>query len=172
METTMQNQPDSRLEELFLDELKEVYGAEQHQLQVLLLLKKAASSLKLQNVIASHIDDTREHVSRLEIIFGKMGQPAEARVSEAILGITRAAEDVITATQKGTATRDAGIIVAAQKLEHYEITSYGSLAQHARTLEYDEMEEILELSLFEEKEADDLFTALAENYINAEARRE
>jgi ferritin-like metal-binding protein YciE len=172
MEKTIQNQPDSRLEELFLDELKEVYGAEQHQLQVLPLLKKAASSLKLQNVIASHLDDTREHISRLEIIFEKMGQLAEAKVSEAILGITRAAEDVIAATLKGTATRDAGIIVAAQKLEHFEITSYGSLANHARTLEYDEIEEILELSLFEEKEADDLFTALAENYINTEARRE
>jgi ferritin-like metal-binding protein YciE len=172
MEPTIQNRPDSKLEDLFLDELREIYGAEQHQLQVLPLLKKAASSLKLQNVIASHLDDTREQISRLEILFEKIGQTAEARISEAILGIIRAAEDVITATEKGTATRDAGIIVAVQKLEHYEITSYGSLAQHARTLEYDEMEEILELSLFEEKEADDLLTALAENYINAEARRE
>ena len=172
MEPTIQNRPDSKLEDLFLEELRDIYGAEQHQLQVLPLLKKAASSLKLQNVIASHLDDTREQISRLEILFEKIGQTAEARISEAILGIIRGAEDVITATEKGTATRDAGIIVAVQKLEHYEITSYGSLAQHARTLEYDEMEEILELSLFEEKEADDLLTALAENYINAEARRE
>ena len=172
METTMQNKPDSKLEELFLDELKEAYGAEQHQLQVLPLLKKAASSLKLQNVIASHLDDTREHIRRLENIFEKMGKPAEALISEAIMGLTRAAENIIATTEKATATRDAGIIVAVQKLEHYEITSYGSLAQHARTLEYDEIEEILELSLYEEKEADDLFTALAENYINAEARRE
>ena len=172
MEQTMQNPPDSKLEDLFLNELREIYGAEQHQLQVLPLLKKAASSLKLKNVIASHLDDTREQISRLEILFARIGQTAEARLSEAILGIVRAAEDVISATEKGTATRDAAIIVAVQKLEHYEITSYGSLAQHARTLEYDEIEEILELSLFEEKEADDLFTALAENYINAEARRE
>lgn len=172
MEPTIQNRPDSKLEDLFFEELREIYGAEQHQLQVLPLLKKAASSLKLQNVIASHLDDTREQISRLEILFEKIGQTAEARISEAILGIIRAAEDVITATEKGTATRDAGIIVAVQRLEHYEITSYGSLAQHARTLEYDEMEEILELSLFEEKEADDLLTALAENYINSEARRE
>ena len=172
MEPTIQNRPDSKLEDLFLEELRDIYGAEQHQLQVLPLLKKAASSLKLQNVIASHLDDTREQISRLEILFEKMGQTAEARISEAILGIIRGAEDVITATEKGTATRDAGIIVAVQRLEHYEITSYGSLAQHARTLEYDEMEEILELSLFEEKEADDLLTALAENYINSEARRE
>jgi len=172
MEPTIQNRPDSKLEDLFLDELREIYGAEQHQLQVLPLLKKAASSLKLKNVIASHFDDTREQISRLEILFAKIGQTVEGRISEAILGITRAAEDVISATEKGTATRDAGIIVAIQKLEHYEISTYGSLAQHARTLEYDELEEILELSLFEEKEADDLLTALAENYINAEARRE
>ncbi len=172
MEPTIQNRPDFKLDDLFLDELREVSGAEQHQLQILPLLKKAASSLKLQNVIASHLDDTREQISRLEVLFEKMGQTAEARISEAILGIIRGAEDVIAATEKGTATRDAGIIVAVQRLEHYEITSYGSLAQHARTLEYDEMEEILELSLIEEKEADDLLTALAENYINAEARRE
>jgi len=172
METTTPNRPDSKLEELFLDELKEVYGSEQHQLTLLLLLKKAASSLKLQNVIANHLDDTREHIIRLENVFQLMGRPAEARTSEAILGITRAAEDVIGTTEKNTATRDAGLIVAIQKLEHYEITSYGSLAQHARTLEYDDIEEILELSLFEEKEADDLLTALAENYINTAASKE
>jgi ferritin-like metal-binding protein YciE len=172
MKTISQNRPDSRLEELFLDELREIYGAERHQLNVLLLLKKAASSQKLKNVLASHLDDTREQIRRLENVFEKMGQPAEARVSEAVLGITRAAEDVIAGTEKATATRDAGIIVVTQQLEHYEIASYGSLAQHARTLEYDEVEEVLELSLYEEKEADDLLTALAENYINTEARKE
>src|SRR5258708_11979660 len=118
METTMQNQPGSKLEELFLDELKEVYGAEQHQLQVLPLLKKAASSLKFQNVLASHLDDTREQISRLEIIFTKMGQPAEARISDAVLGIPRPAEDVITATQNDTATPNAAIIVSAHPLHH------------------------------------------------------
>ncbi|MBS1601232.1 MAG: DUF892 family protein [Bacteroidetes bacterium] len=172
MKTMSQNKPDSRLEELFLDELRALYGAEQHQLNVLLLLKKAASSQKLKNVLASHLDETREHIARLEIVFGKIGYAAEARVSETVLGITRAAEDIIAGTERATATRDAGIIVAAQQLEHYEITRYGSLAQHARTLEYDEVEEVLEQSLFEEKEADDLLTAVAENYINTEARKE
>ena len=89
MEQTMQNRPDAKLEDLFLDELKEIYGAELHQLQVLPLLKKAASSLKLQNVLASHLDDTREQISRLKTIFEKMGQTAETRISEAILGITQ-----------------------------------------------------------------------------------
>jgi ferritin-like metal-binding protein YciE len=163
---------ESRLEGLFLKELSELYGAEKHQLNVLPLLKKAASSQKLQNVLASHLDDTREQIGRLETIFQKMGHPAETRTSEAILGITRETEMVIGATAPGTATRDAGLIAATQKLEHYEITSYGSLAQHARTLEFDELEELLECSLMEEKEADDLLTALAENYINEDARRE
>jgi ferritin-like metal-binding protein YciE len=167
-----QNIPDSHLRGLFMDELKELYGAEKHQLHVLPVLKKAASSQKLQNVLASHLDDTREQLRRLEAVFQKMGVEAEARTSEAILGITREAENVIAGTQRGTATRDAGIIVATQKLEHYEITSYGSLAQHARTLEYDDIEEALEASLMEEKDADDLLTALAENYINDEAKRE
>jgi ferritin-like metal-binding protein YciE len=167
-----EGQKDTSLEGLFLEELKELYGAEKHQLLILPMLKKAASSLKLQNVLASHLDETREHIVRLEMIFDKMGHKAEARLSEAILGLTREGEIVIEATGKETATRDAGIIVAVQKLEHYEITGYGSLAQHARTLEYDDLEEILELTLVEEKEADDLLTALAENYINIEASRE
>ncbi len=163
---------DSSLENLLLDELVDLYGAEQQQLMVLPLLKRAASSLKLQNVLANHLDDTREHIHRLEEVFQKLGTEPRARTSEAILGLTREAEKVIEGTPKETATRDAGIIVAVQKLEHYEISSYGSLANHARTLEYDDIEEILELSLFEEKEADDLLTSLADNYINMEAGKE
>lgn len=171
MEPMIDKRP-SRLEELFLDELKDLYGAEQHQLLVLPLLKHAASSQKLKNVLSSHLDETREQIGRLEAIFEKTGHQPEARTPEAILGITREAEKVIGDTAPDSATRDAGLIVAAQKLEHYEITSYGSLAQHARTLDYDEIDEILETSLMEEKDADDLLTALAENYINGEASRE
>jgi ferritin-like metal-binding protein YciE len=163
---------DSQLKSLFINELREVYGAEKQQLVVLPLLKKAAASLKLRNVIANHLDDTREQLRRLESIFSLLGHPAVAHAPEAIFGITREAEQVIASTNSETATRDAGLIVAAQKIDHYEITSYGSLATHARTLGYDEIEELLELSLYEEKESDDLFTALAENYINAEANRE
>jgi ferritin-like metal-binding protein YciE len=160
------------MEKLFLDELKEVYGAEKRQMIVLPLLKKAASSLRLQNMLANHLYTTREHISRLKKIFNLLGKVPEYRQSEPLLGIGREAETVIETTEKGTATRDAGLIVAAQKLEHYEISSYGSLAQLARTLEYDDILDILEMTLIEEKEADDLLTALAENYINTEARRE
>jgi ferritin-like metal-binding protein YciE len=162
----------SKLKALFLEELRALYGAERLQLNVLPLLKQAASSQKLRNVLAAHLDDTTGQIGRLEAIFAKMGQEPEARTSEAILGITREAETVIAGTASSTATRDAGLIAAAQKLEHYEITSYGSLAEHARTLDYDDVDLLLEASLMEEKEADDLLTALAENYINGEARDE
>jgi ferritin-like metal-binding protein YciE len=171
MEKTTDRQS-SQLDELFLDELRDLYGDEQCQLHVLPLLKHAASSQKLKNVLSSHLDDTREQIARLEAIFERTGHKPEVRNSEAILGITREAEKVIAGTAAQSATRDAGLIVAAQKLEHYEITSYGSLAQHARTLGYDDIDELLEASLMEEKEADDLLTALAENYINGEASRE
>jgi ferritin-like metal-binding protein YciE len=162
----------SRMQELFLEELKELYGAEKHQLQVLPLLRQAAASQKLKNVFSSHLEDTREQIARLEAIFGKMKISPAARTSEAILGITREVEIVISEMAPGTATRDAGLIVAAQKLEHFEITGYGSLAQHARTLDLDEVDQLLEVSLMEEKEQDDLLTAIAENYINDEAKRE
>jgi ferritin-like metal-binding protein YciE len=160
------------LEQLLLNELRELHGAEKQQLIVLPLLKKAASSLKLKNVLSNHLDDTREHIRRLDAIFGMLSTPAEAHAPESIFGITREAEQVIASTAPDTATRDAGLIVAAQKLDHYEISSYGSLATHARTLDLDEVEELLELSLYEEKESDDLLTALAENYINTQASRE
>lgn len=160
------------MEKLFLDELREIYGAEKHQTVILPLLKKAASSLKLQNMLANHLDTTREHIVRLEKIFRMLGKKLVARQSEAVLGIGREAETVIETTEKGTATRDAGLVVAVQKLEHYEISCYGSLAQLARTLEYDDVLDILETTLYDEKEADDLLTALAENYINTEASRE
>jgi ferritin-like metal-binding protein YciE len=160
------------MEQLLLNELRELYGAEKQQLLLLPLLKKAASSQKLKNVLASHLDDTGEHIRRLEAIFRLLNAPAEAHAPESIFGITREAEQVIASTAPDTATRDAGLIVAAQKVDHYEISSYGSLATHARTLDLENIEELLELSLYEEKESDDLLTALAENYINTEASRE
>lgn len=172
MKNETQQHPNTRLESLFLQELGELYGAEKQQLIVLLLLKQAASSLRLRNVLASHLDDTAEQVRRLETIYARLGEPAAARPPEAIFGITREAEQIIASTPAGTATRDAGIVAAAQKIDHYEISSYGSLATHARTLEREEIEELLELSLYEEKESDELLTAVAENYINIEAGKE
>ena len=161
-----------QLEELFQEELRKLYGTEQYQLQLLPLLKHAASSQKLKNVFSSHLEDTREQIGRLEAFFQKSGSHPDAITAEAVVGIKREAEQIIAATADESATRDAGLIVIAQKLEHYEISSYGSLAQHARTLNLEDIDEILEMTLMEEKEMDDLLTALAENYINKEASHE
>ena len=160
------------MEKLFLDELREAYGAEKHQTLILPLLKKAASSLRLQSLLANHLHTTREHITRLEEIFALLQVSPEARPSEGMFGIGREAETVIETTEKGSATRDAGLVMAVQKLKHHEISAYGSLAQMARTLEHDDILDLLELTLYEEKEADDLLTAIAENYINTEASRE
>jgi ferritin-like metal-binding protein YciE len=157
---------------LLIDELKDIYGAEKHQLLLLALVKNAASSLKLRSVLAGHLDCTRDHVIRLEEVFTRLGQNPEDRRSEALLGIAREIEIVIGETAPGTATRDAGLILSAQKLEHYEIATYGSLSQLARTLENDELADTLESILNEEKDLDDLLTSLAENYINSDAVRE
>jgi ferritin-like metal-binding protein YciE len=163
---------DSNLQRLLVEQLKEMYGAEKHQLLLLPLMKRASASLKLQSVLAGHLDSTREQIVQLEEIFTALGEQPEDRKSEAILGIGRECEVVIGETEPGSATRDAGLIVSIQKLEHYEIGSYGSLAQLARTLEYDEIADSLESILLEEKDADDVLTSLAENYINLEASRE
>jgi ferritin-like metal-binding protein YciE len=157
---------------LLIDELKDIYGAEKHQLLLLPLMKNAASSLKLRSVLAGHLDCTRDHVNRLEEVFSHLGLALEERRSEALLGIGRETEMVISETSPGTATRDAGLILSAQKLEHYEIATYGTLSQLARTLEQDELADTLESILNEEKDLDDLLTSLAENYINGEAGRE
>ncbi len=161
-----------KLQSLFIDELKDIYRSEKRQLVILPMLKRSASSLKLCSVLAGHLDSTREHLSRLEEIFKQLEQEPDDRISETILGIVRECETVIGSTEPGTATRDAGLIMSVQKLEHYEIATYGSLAQAARTLELDDLADILETTLVEEKDMDDLLTSLAENYINIEASRE
>ncbi len=163
---------DSRLEALFLKELKDAYGAEKHQQGMLAAMKKTASSLKLQNRLANHLLTTGEQLRRLETIFKLIGRMAEPAHPETLCGIDAGYRQIIEETEEGTATRDVGIILAAQQIEHYEISLYGGLAQLARTLEQDEVAGLLEVSLYEEKDADDLLTSIAENYINPEASHE
>jgi len=163
---------DEKALHLFQEVLKDILGTENHQLLLFPMLKKAASSLKLQNTMARSLDDAREHISRLEQVFILLGQKPLSNPPEAIFGLGRDAEQVISVTEKGSATRDAGLILVAQQIEHYEISVYGNCAQMARNLELDEILDLIEANLFEEKETDDLLTALAENYINAEASLE
>jgi ferritin-like metal-binding protein YciE len=167
-----QSEDKSRLEKFFGDELKDIYWAEKHLVKTLPKMRKAASSAELQNAFADHLEVTKGHVARLEQVFELIGKKAQAKKCEAMEGITKEGEDIIEETEAGTATRDVGLVLAGQKVEHYEIATYGGLAQLARTLGYDQAAEILETTLGEEKEADSTLTKVAENNINYQAAGE
>jgi ferritin-like metal-binding protein YciE len=163
---------DSKLEEFFTDEIKDIYWAEKHLVKTLPKMQKASTSSELQNAIGDHLEQTKEHVTRLEQVFEILGQKPQAKKCDAMEGITKEGESVIEDTEDGTATRDVGVILAGQKVEHYEIATYGGLAQLARTLGHDDVAEILETTLSEEKEADELLTSIAENSVNYHAEQE
>lgn len=163
---------DSMLQEFFTDGLKDIYYAEKHITKVLPKMMKAATSQELKDAFQQHLDVTKEQVTRMEQVFESIGKKAQAKKCEAIEGITKEGESIIEETEAGTATRDVGLIMAAQKVEHYEIATYGGLAQLAVTLGYEEAAELLTATLEEEKEADTTLTDIAENNVNYSAADE
>lgn len=158
--------------EFFIGEIKDIYWAEKHLTKVLPKMRKAATSEELADAIAEHLDVTKTHIARLEEVFEILGKKPQAKKCEAMEGITKEGDSIIEETEQGTATRDVGIILAAQKVEHYEIATYGGLAQLAITLGLNDIAEILTTTLDEEKEADETLTGIAENDINYEAAQE
>ena len=162
----------SRLQEFFIDQLQDIYWAEQKLVKTLPKMEDAANSNELKQAFNSHLQETRNHVSRLEKVFDLLGEPAEAKKCHAMAGITDEGEEIIDETEDNTAQRDVGLIFAGQKAEHYEIASYGGLVQLARTLGYADIAEILGVTLAEEKKADSLLTRIAENGINVQAKEE
>lgn len=160
------------LEDLFKDGLKDIYWAEKALTKALPKMQKAATSQELKDAMQDHLAVTQEQVARLEEVFELMGNKAQAKKCDAMAGLIEEANGIIEETEKGTFTRDVGIILAAQKVEHYEIASYGGLAQLARTIGLDDVAELLAETLAEEKEADELLTQIAENNINERAADE
>jgi ferritin-like metal-binding protein YciE len=162
----------SQLEKFFHDELKDIYWAEKHLTKALPKMQKAATTDQLQQAIEEHTTQTEEHVARLEQVFELLGKKAQAKKCDAMEGLVKEGESVVEDTEDGSMTRDVGIIVSSQKVEHYEIAAYGGLVQLAKTMGQDEIAGILEQTLQEEKEADELLTQIAENDINWEAAQE
>ena len=160
------------LHQFFVDELKDIYWAEKHLTKAIPKMQKAATSEELKNAFTNHLEATRGHVSRLEDIFGMLGEKAVAKKCDAMEGIVKEGEGIIEETEKGTSTRDVGLILAAQKVEHYEIATYGGLHQLALTMGHEDVAGVLEETLNEEKEADSLLTSIAENNVNYEASTE
>jgi ferritin-like metal-binding protein YciE len=167
-----ENMTDSRLHEFFLEELKDIYGAEKQVLKALPKMQDAATSPELIEAFEEHLDITNTQIARLEEIFENLGEEAESKKCEAMKGIIDEGEQVIRDTEEGTATRDVALIMAAQKVEHYEIASYGSLVQLAHTMGHTEVADLLEATLDEEKEADLKLTEIAESKINYQANEE
>lgn len=163
---------DSQLKEFFHDEIKDIYWAEKKLVQTLPKLAKAATSEELRGAFTQHLKVTEEHVTRLEKVFDLLGHKPQAKKCDAMEGITEEGASIIEDTKDGTHTRDVALIMAGQKAEHYEIATYGGLAQVAKTLGYDDIASLLEQTLEEEKEADQSLTELAENSINEEATEE
>lgn len=163
---------ESALNELFIDELKDIYWAEKHLVKALPKMAKAATSDELRAAIEKHIGETENQVNRLEQVFQSIGEKAAAIKCDAMEGLIKEGESIVKDTEKGSITRDAGIISASQKIEHYEIASYGTLRTLAGVLGYDEAVELLEATLAEEKQCDEDLTILAVNGINKMASTE
>ena len=156
------------LRELFVDELKDIYWAEKALTQAIPKMIENSTSEDLKNALKMHLAETENQVIRLESVFNSIDEEPETKKCEATAGLIKEAEEIMESTEKGV-VRDAGIISAAQKVEHYEIATYGTLRTFAKTLGEDEAMALLQETLDEEKNADSKLTQIAESHINSEA---
>jgi len=159
------------LRDLFEDSLKDIYWAEKALTKAIPKMTKNATSEELVAALTDHLEVTKNQVARVEQVFGSLGVKAQAKKCAAMEGLVKEAEEIMSETEQGV-VRDAGIISAAQKVEHYEIATYGTLAAFAKILNETEVAELLMETLNEEKEADDKLSEVAETSINVEAAAE
>jgi len=157
------------LQKFFIDALKDMLWAENAIIGGLQKLQKAATSEELKDAFEDHELLTKKHISRLEKVFSIMGEKPEPKKCKAMEGILKEADEIVEETPEGTATRDATLIIAAQKVEHYEIASYGGLVAIARTLGQDKAADLLQKTLDEEEDTDYNLTDIAESHINFDA---
>jgi len=156
------------LHDLYVAQLKDMYYAEKQLVKALPKMAKAAQSPQLVKDFMMHLDETEGHVERLEEVFDLLDLSPRSEKCEAITGIIEEAKQLMSEVEDSPAN-DAGLILAAQKAEHYEITTYGSLIVFAKTLGYNDQVEILKKTIAEEKAADEKLTQLAEKTSNKQA---
>jgi ferritin-like metal-binding protein YciE len=159
----------SSMEELLIDELKDLYSAEKQITRALPKLVKATSSPKLKEAFESHLQETEGHVERLEKIFEILGKGARGKTCHGMQGVLEEGAEVIEETEKSP-LRDAALIGAAQRVEHYEMAAYGSVRDFARILGQEEIASLLEKTLDEEKAADKKLTTIAAS-VNPQATK-
>jgi ferritin-like metal-binding protein YciE len=156
------------LKDLYLEQLRDLYDAETQLVEALPKMAEAASSHDLQQAFNLHLQQTREHVNRLERIFKKLNEKPTGQTCQGMKGLIKEGEEMIK-SKSDPEVKDAGLIAAAQRVEHYEIAGYGTVRTYAELLGDDEAVRLLEKTLQEEEETDDKLTELAESHINAEA---
>ena len=162
----------SPLHKLFIDALKDIYFAEHAIVDALTKMQEAATTEELKEAFEDHQLQTKKHISRLEKVFKLIGEEPAKKECKAIVGIIEEGNEIIKSTEEGSMTRDVGLIIAAQKVEHYEIATYGGLAQLAVTMNHEKAADLLERTLQEEEDTDLLLTEIAETSINFEAEQE
>lgn len=161
----------SQLMQLFEDGLKDIYWAENALLKAIPKLVEQTTSAELKDALNSHLKETKGQITRLEKVFSLIKVKAEGEKCEAMAGLIKEAADIMESCEEGS-MRDAGIISAAQKVEHYEIATYGTLRQFAETLALTEVEKLLATTLQEEKEADLKLSEVAMEAVNVDASEE
>lgn len=158
------------MDELLVDELRDLYDAEKQLTKALPKMAKASSSDELRAAFEDHLKETQQQVERLEQIFNLLDQRPTGKKCAAMTGLIKEGEDLVSETEEAS-VRDAGLIAAAQKVEHYEMSGYGSARTHAQILGHSEAVSLLEQTLGEEKKADEKLNEIAKGSVNEEALR-
>jgi len=158
----------STLHDLFLDELRDVYNAEKQITKALPKMIKAATSQSLRSAFEAHLEETQDQIERLEKVFQSLDERVRGKQCEGMAGIIEEGRTVLEEDMDDV-TRDAALIAAAQRVEHYEMAAYGTLVEWARTMGHGEAAELLQETLDEEKAADQKLTEVAESGINQDA---
>ena len=162
---TPANDAATELKDLFIDSLKDIYWAEKALVNALPKMAANATSASLTTAIYEHLEITKNQVARLEKVFDIIGEKAEGIKCEAMAGLLKEGDSILEETTPG-AVRDAGIIAASQKIEHYEIATYGTLVAFAKTIGENDAAKLLTQTLAEEKEADCILNEVAINAVN------
>jgi ferritin-like metal-binding protein YciE len=170
-EESDRSKPHHGLLKLFENELKDIYWVEKTLEKEIPKMIEKATSEDLRNALQEHLDVTIVQAERLEKVFGILGSEVRGKKCEAMVGILKEGRDVIESMDEES-TCDAGIILAAQKVEHYEIATYGTLCEFAKLLDMDDAAELFAATLEEEKQADATLTEVAESSVNIEALAE
>jgi ferritin-like metal-binding protein YciE len=162
----------SMLLDFFKDELKDIYWAENHLVKELPKMSAVATNKELKKAFQDHLRQTKGQVKRLQRVFRLVGETPKAKKCDAMDGITKECKSIIEDTDAGTHTRDVGLILGAQKVEHYEISTYGGLSYVAQAMGMEDVSKILEETLAEERDADNLLSRIAVFKVNNNATKE